>query len=82
MSLPSDGRKDVDKSGVSVGLQVLQTEILRHLEREEENCGHRIAGDEYMDTIQEILHKRYSPDLMERECLRTFSVVLKVNITE
>ena len=65
--------KNIERMGTVVGLDFLESVVLRQLESEEEKAKHRVAGDEYMSHIDEIVCGKCSPALLKRECLKIFS---------
>mmetsp|Transcript_28194 Transcript_28194/g.58840 ORF Transcript_28194/g.58840 Transcript_28194/m.58840 type:complete len:128 (-) Transcript_28194:1928-2311(-) len=68
----------VERMGEAVGLQILTTLVLAHLECEEEKAKHRMAGDENLEVIREILDGTCSADLLKGECQKLFSFIDKV----
>jgi hypothetical protein len=81
--LASEARcRRVERMGEAVGLQILMTVVLAHLECEEEKAKHRMAGDKNLDVIREILEGQCSADLLKRECQKLFSYIDKVLLTQ
>ncbi len=77
--LASDARcRRVERLGEAVGLQILTTSVLAHLECEEEKSKHRMAGDESLEVIREILEGKCSAGLLKSECRKLFSFFDKV----
>lgn len=79
-SLASKQRcQNVDRTGTVVGLAILETDVLRILQSEENKAKHRVKGDEYMDIVDDVLNGRCSPIVLRRECSKMFSEFDKVS---
>ncbi len=77
--LSSEARcRQVDRMGEAMGQQILTTLVSAHLECEEEKAKHRVAGDENLEAIRNILEDRCSSGLLKSECQKLFSFVDKV----
>ena len=71
--LASEARcRQVDRMGEAMGQQILTTLVSAHLECEEEKAKHRVAGEENLEAIRNILEDRCSPSLLKSECQRLF----------
>ena len=77
--LASEARcRRVERLGEAVGLHILTTSALFHLECEEEKARHRLAGDENLEVIRSILEGRCSPEVLTGECQKLFFLFDKV----
>ena len=77
--LASEARcRRVERMGEAVGLKILTTLVSAHLECEEEKAKHRMAGDENLEVIRQLLDGTCSTSLLKGECQKLFSLIDKV----
>jgi hypothetical protein len=73
--------KNIERSGRTVGLQMLKVQALDHLNRLEEQAKHRLAGDEYLVLLDAALEGTCDQMQHRNACCKIFSSVDTVTNT-